>query len=78
MSCWVVIQDAVIFAPNVGVSLLRGALEMNPKELHRCVRTAFDHLQDPLLEKASNGDGPLADAGEISYGQYLKLLIETE
>ena len=69
------IKNILWFAPNVGVVVEEGALDVSPEELQHAVKTAFDHINDPHLQNACHeGCGPLADLGEISYEKYIALL----
>jgi hypothetical protein len=73
------IKDILYFAPNCGVILERGALDVPPEELQKTVQLAFEHLEDKsLVDACCGGCGPLADYHEIQFEDYLQLLKKIE
>jgi len=64
----------VSFATNYGVMIKRGAEQLSPEELHKCVSLALKHIDDKLLEDACYGGmGPLKDYFELEFDEYLAL-----
>ena len=62
----------VTFAPNVGVLVHEDALKLDPAELARVLRVAWNHMKDESLRDAClGGIGPLAEYSELTLEKYL-------
>lgn len=73
------IKNILWFAPNYGIFIKEGALNVSPEELQEAVKLAFQHMNDPYLQAACHGGhGPLAGLGEIPYEEYLALLKDID
>lgn len=78
MRTQVSVNSLVLFAPNIGVLVedVRCALD-NPEYLLDALEKAEAHFNNPYLVAACcGGTGPLANAGLISFEEYLARLDE--
>lgn len=65
---------AVSFSPAFGVIVHPGCLRVEPDVLRKLIETAFACLKDDdLVDAHCGGRGPLADIGDVSYQEYLKI-----
>lgn len=68
----VVIGELVEFSSNNGVQVFPAIVHAPPESIRTMLALAFKHVKDPILCDGVNGRGPLADAGRITFVEYLE------
>jgi len=67
----------MIFLGHFGVFVDESAVKEDPKRVHELICLAYEHINDDYLREAiGSGIGPLADRGEMTFGEYLEICEE--